>query len=86
MSGDDFWRQLVEGDRVMRRWCLRSLIKELEVPGKREFALRSARCLFGATSAEELQALLDAMPTPRITNKRGKRGRRRTLWDHDEIW
>ena len=79
MNGDDYWRRRMERDRVLRRWFLRRLIKELEVPGKRQSALRQARCLFDATSAEELQALLDAMPTPRTTSKRTKMAKHRQM-------
>ncbi len=79
MSGDDFWRRQMECDRSLRRWWLQKLIKELENPGKRQSALRNAERWFGTTSAAEVQALLDAMPQPRTTTKRGRKGQRRRL-------
>ena len=83
-NADDFWRQEMESNRVLRRWWLQRLIKELENLGKRQDALRIAERWFGVTRAEDVQALLDAMPKPRTTTKRGKKGKlRRMLRDRD---
>ena len=88
IDGEDFWRQRFEQDRVLRRWQLQKLLKELENPGKRQSALRTAKCWFDANSAEELQPLLDAMPKPRTIAKRGKKGRRpwAVLEEEDAEW
>ena len=79
MNADDFWRRQMERDRSLRRWWLRKLARELENPGKRQWALRNAERWFGATSAAEVQALLDAMPQPRTTTRHGRKGQRRRL-------
>ena len=73
-NSDDFWRQQMERNRVLRRWWLQKLVKELENLGKRQQALRTAERWFGVTRGEDVQALLDAMPQPRTTTKRGKKG------------
>lgn len=88
IDGEDFWRQRMARDRVLRRWTLQKLLKELENPGKRQSALRTAKRWFDANSAEELQALLDAMPKPRTTARRDKKGRRRwsVLEEEDTEW
>ena len=85
MNGDDFWRRRMESDRVLRRWSLRRLVKELANPGKRQHALREAERRFDVTSAEDLQALLDAMPQPRTTTKRGQKGRLRRMLREQDI-
>ena len=79
MNADNYWRQRMERDRVLRRWCLQKLARELEVPGKRDAALSRAQRWFGVTDAEGVQALLDAMPRPRTTPKRGEKGQRRRM-------
>ena len=79
MNADNYWRQRMERDRVLRRWCLQKLARELEVPGKRDEALSRAQRWFGVTNAEGVQALLDAMPRPRTTPKRGEKGQRRRM-------
>ena len=83
-NASDYWRQRMERDRVLRRWWLQKLVKELENPGKRQHALRTAERWFGVTRAADVQALLDAMPQPRTIAQRGtKRRRRRRLREQD---
>ena len=84
-NSDDFWRQEMERNRVLRRWCLQGLVKELENPGKRQHALRTAELWFGVTRGEDVQALLDAMPQPRITAKRGEKGQRRRMMREQDV-
>ena len=78
-NADDFWRQQMERNRVLRRWWLQKLVKELENPGKRQHALRTAERWFGVTRGEDVQALLDAMSQPRTTAKRAKKGKLRSM-------
>jgi hypothetical protein len=85
MNADNYWRQRMERDRVLRRWCLQKLARELEVPGKRDEALSRAQRWFGVTNAEGVQALLDAMPRPRTTPKRGEKGQRRRMLREQDV-
>ena len=85
MNADDYWRQRMERDRVLRRWCLQKLARELENPSKRDEALSRAQRWFGVSNAEGVQALLDAMPRPRTTPKRGKRGQRRRMLGEPDV-
>ena len=84
-NGDDYWRQRMERNRVLRRWWLEKLVKELENPGKRQHALLTAERWFGVTRGEDVQALLDAMPQPRTTTKRGEKGKRLRMMREQDV-
>ena len=85
MNAANYWRQRMERDRVLRRWCLQKLARELEVPGKRDEALSRAQRWFGVTRAADVQALLDAMPQPRTIAQRGTKGRRRRMLREQDV-
>ena len=84
-NSDDFWRQQMERNRVLRRWWLQKLVKELENLGKRQQALRTAERWFGVTRGEDVQALLDAMPQPRTTTKRREKGKRLRMMREQDV-
>ena len=52
-------RELLDEDWTHRRWPLEILVKALQMPSKRDEALQLAQRWFGATSVEEVLALLD---------------------------
>ena len=82
---DEIMREQVANDKGPRRYFLRKLIREIDSPGKRQRALSNAERWFDASTLEELQALLDAMPAPRTTTKRGKHARARRESRHTTI-
>ena len=84
-NASDYLRQRMERDRVLRRWWLQKLVKELENPGKRQHALQNAERWFGVTRAADVQALLDAMPQPRTIAQRGTKGRRRRMLREQDV-
>lgn len=72
---DDLMREMLTNDKRARRYYLRKLINEAGCPGKSRQAMESAERWFGVSTVEELQKLLDEIPKPRTTTKRGRHAR-----------